>query len=63
MAWLGRSLGDSVSSLTGHLSSLTKDILTEGTEEVSGRYEISLSIKYENHAFSLKYNSFIILIV
>jgi hypothetical protein len=36
MAWLTRSLGDSVSSLTGQLSNLTKDILTEGTEEVSG---------------------------
>ena len=32
MSWLGGSL----SSLTGQLSNLTKDILTEGTEEVSG---------------------------
>ena len=34
MSWLGGSL----SSLTGQLSNLTKDILTEGTEEVSGTY-------------------------
>lgn len=44
MAWLSRSLGDSVSSLTGQLSSLTKDILTEGTEEVSDHAtELSLA--------------------
>ena len=34
MSWLGGS----ISSLTGQLSNLTKDILTEGTEEVSGGY-------------------------
>ncbi|KAK7104910.1 thyroid receptor-interacting protein 11-like isoform X2 [Littorina saxatilis] len=44
MAWLSRSLGDSVSSLTGQLSNLTKDILTEGTEEVSDHAtELSLA--------------------
>ena len=32
MSWFGGGL----SSLTGQLSNLTKDILTEGTEEVSG---------------------------
>ena len=32
MSWLGGS----ISSLTGQLSNLTKDILTEGTEEISG---------------------------
>lgn len=36
MSWLGGSL----SSLTGQLSNLTKDILTEGTEEVSGECKI-----------------------
>lgn len=36
MSWLGGSL----SSLTGQLSNLTKDILTEGTEEVSGKCKI-----------------------
>ena len=32
MSWFGGGL----SSLTGQLSNLTKDILTEGTDEVSG---------------------------
>ena len=32
MSWLGGSL----TSITGQLSNLTKDILTEGTQEVSG---------------------------
>ncbi|KAM8807961.1 thyroid receptor-interacting protein 11 [Eudromia elegans] len=37
---LGQSLGqvgDSLSSLTGHISSFTKDILLEGAEEVGGK--------------------------
>lgn len=37
---LGQSLGQvggSLSSLTGHISSFTKDILLEGAEEVGGK--------------------------
>lgn len=34
MSWLGGSL----SSLTGQISNLTKDILTEGTEETNGKF-------------------------
>lgn len=39
---LGQSLGQvggSLSSLTGQISSFTKDILLEGTEEVGGKCE------------------------
>ena len=34
MSWLG----DSLSNLTGQISNFTKEVLTEGTEEVDGRY-------------------------
>ena len=35
MSWL-RQVGGSLSSITGQLSTLTKDILTEGAEESEG---------------------------
>jgi len=36
MSWLGGSL----SSITGQISNLTKDILTEGTEETTGKHTL-----------------------
>lgn len=36
MSWL-RQVGGSLSSMTGQLSTLTKDILTEGAEESEGK--------------------------
>ena len=36
MSWISKNITKGVSSLTGQISNLTKDILTEGTEETSG---------------------------
>lgn len=49
MSWIGGS----ISSLTGQLSNLTKDILTEGTEEVSGK------LLYDRNELSRLYLSII----
>jgi hypothetical protein len=40
MSWLGGSL----SSITGQISNLTKDILTEGTEETTGKHTVRCSV-------------------
>ena len=43
MSWLSNNLTgglSSISNFTGQLSSFTREMLTEGTEEVSGIYEV-----------------------
>ena len=45
MSWLSSNFTDSLSSIsnfTGQISSFTREMLTEGTEEVSGRLEPTL---------------------
>ena len=45
MSWLSSNFTDSLSSIsnfTGQISSFTREMLTEGTEEVSGKLEPTL---------------------
>ena len=43
MSWLGSGL----SQITGQISNFTKEVLTEGTEEVDGKKSNMTSVSYD----------------
>ena len=45
-SWLSNNLAgglSSISNFTGQISSFTREMLTEGTEEVSGKVQLAIS--------------------
>ena len=53
MSWLGGSL----SSITGQISNLTKDILTEGTEETTGKHTVRCSVILQTKCTFVQYDN------
>ena len=42
MSWLGTNLTGGLSNITGQISSFTREMLTEGTEEVAGMFKLKV---------------------